>query len=472
MKAHDKFYIGGQWVAPTGAETIDVANATTEAPMGRIPAGSAEDGAKAVEAARAAFDSWSATPVAERVAILKKIQEGLVARAEEIAETITGEVGMPLKLSKIIQAGNPALHFGQAISLLEEESFEDQIGNSTIVKEPIGVAVCITPWNYPLNQITAKVAPAIAAGCTVALKPSEVAPLSAFILAEIIDEAGLPAGVFNMVTGYGDVVGEAMVAHPDADMISFTGSTRAGRRISEIAAQTIKRVSLELGGKSAAIVLDDADLPKAIKGVVGACYLNSGQTCTAHTRLLVPESKYDEAKELAAQAVSSWTVGDPMVEGTRLGPVASEAHWHRVEDYIQKGVDEGAEVVLGGGGKPEGLETGYFVKPTVFGKVDPKSTIAQEEIFGPVLSIITYKDEDEAVAIANDSIYGLSGGVWSGDQNRALKVAKRMRTGMVDVNGGRFNPDAPFGGVKQSGNGREWGKAGFEEFLETKAIQL
>jgi len=472
MKVHDKIYLNGKWVAPSRSETIEVANATTEAPMGRIPAGTAEDGAKAVEAARAAFDSWAATPPKDRAAYLKKIQDGIVARADEIAEVITGEVGMPLKLSKIIQAGNPALHFEQALAQLEGETFEEQIGNSKIVKEPIGVAVCITPWNYPLNQITAKVAPALAAGCTVALKPSEVAPLSAFILAEIIDEAGLPAGVFNMVTGYGPIAGEAMVSHPDADMISFTGSTRAGRRISEIGAQTIKRVSLELGGKSAAIVLDDADLPKAIKGVVGACYMNSGQTCVAHTRLLVPEAKYDEAKELAAQAVAGWTVGDPMVEGTRLGPLASEDHWNRVESYIQKGIDEGAEVVLGGAGKPVGLETGYFVKPTVFGKVDPKSTVAQEEIFGPVLSIITYKDEDEAIAIANDSIYGLSGGVWSGDQDRALGVAKRMRTGMVDVNGGRFNPEAPFGGVKQSGNGREWGKYGFEEFLETKSIQL
>ncbi len=275
-----------------------------------------------------------------------------------------------------------------------------------------------------------------------------------------------------MVTGYGPTVGEAMVMSDDVDMVSFTGSTRAGKRISELAAQTVKRVALELGGKSAAIILDDADLTKAIKGTVGACYLNSGQTCTAHTRLLVPEDKYDEVKQIVADTVSRWTVGDPTEEGTRLGPLASEQHWQRVEDYIQKGIDEGAEVVLGGTGKPEGLETGYFVKPTVFGKVDPDSTIAQEEIFGPVMSIITYKDEDDAVAIANNSIYGLAGGVWSADQDRALGVARRMRTGMVDVNGGRFNPDAPFGGYKQSGNGREWGKAGFEEFLETKSIQL
>ncbi|MDH3235730.1 MAG: aldehyde dehydrogenase family protein [Alphaproteobacteria bacterium] len=472
MQTYDKFYVGGAWVAPTGNETIDVINGTTEEVMARVPAGSAEDGAKAVEAARAAFDSWSATSVEERIGYLKKIQEGLVERADDIAVAITGEVGMPLKLSKMIQAGNPAFHFGQAVELLESESFEEEIGNSKIVKEPVGVVVCITPWNYPLNQITAKVAPALAAGCTVALKPSEVAPISAFILAEVVEQAGLPAGVFNMVTGFGPVVGEAMVTHPDTDMISFTGSTRAGRRISELASQSIKRVALELGGKSAAIVLDDADLTKAVKGVVGNCYLNSGQTCAAHTRMLVPESKYEEAKALAAEAAAKFTPGDPMEEGTRLGPLVSEAQWNRVEDYIQKGIDEGAELITGGPGKPEGLETGYFVKPTVFGKVAPDATIAQEEIFGPVLAIQTYKDEDDAVAIANNSIYGLSGGVWSADEARALKVAKRIRTGSIDINGGRFNPAAPFGGMKQSGKGREWGKYGLEEFLEIKSIQM
>ncbi len=472
MQTYDKFYVGGAWVAPSGNDTIDVINGTTEEVMGRIPAGAAEDGAKAVEAARAAYESWSNTSKEERIGYLKKIQEGLVARADDIAVAITGEVGMPLKLSKMIQAGNPAFHFGQAAELLDSESFEEEIGNSKIVKEPVGVVVCITPWNYPLNQITAKVAPALAAGCTVALKPSEVAPLSAFILAEVIEQSGLPAGVFNMVTGFGPVVGEAMVTHPDTDMISFTGSTRAGKRISELASQSIKRVSLELGGKSAAILLDDADFTKAVKGVVGNCYLNSGQTCAAHTRMLVPESKYDEAKALAAEAAQKFTPGDPMEEGTRLGPLVSEAQWNRVEDYIQKGIDEGAELVTGGPGKPEGLEKGYFVKPTVFGRVAPDATIAQEEIFGPVLAIQTYKDEDDAVAIANNSIYGLSGGVWSSDEARALKVAKRIRTGSIDINGGRFNPAAPFGGMKQSGKGREWGKYGLEEFLEIKSIQL
>ena len=472
MRNHDKIYVNGQWVAPGGSESIEVFNATTEEVMGRIPAATAEDADRAVLAARAAFPGWSATPRERRAELLTKVHEGIVARADEIAETVTGEVGMPLKLSKIIQAGNPALQFKQAAELLSTFEFEETIGNTRVVREAMGVAVCITPWNFPLNQVGVKVAPALAAGCTVVLKPSEVAPLTAFILAEIIDEAGFAPGVFNMVTGLGTVVGEPMVAHLETDMVSFTGSTGAGRRVSAVAAGTVKRVSLELGGKSAAIILDDADLAKAVKGAVAACFLNSGQTCVAHTRMLVSEERYQEAKTLAAEAVAGWTVGDPMAEGTRLGPLASATQWKRVEDYIQKGIDEGAELVLGGTGKPDGLQQGYFVKPTIFGRVDPAATIAQDEIFGPVLSILTYSDEDEAVAIANNSIYGLSGGVWSSDEDHALSVARRMRTGMVDINGGRFNPDAPFGGYKQSGNGREWGRFGLEEFLETKAIQL
>ena len=472
MRNHDKIYVNGQWVAAGGTETIDVFNAASEEVMGCVPAATAEDAEAAVLAARAAFPSWSATSREHRAKLLTKVHEGIVGRADEIAETVTGEVGMPLKLSKIIQAGNPALQFKQAAELLSSFDFEETIGNTRVVREAIGVAVCITPWNFPLNQVGAKVAPALAAGCTVVLKPSEVAPLSAFILAEIIDDAGFAPGVFNMVTGLGPVVGEPMVAHPETDMVSFTGSTGAGRRVSQVAAATVKRVALELGGKSAAIILDDADLAKAVKGVVGACFLNSGQTCTAHTRMLVPEGRYEEAKSLAAEAVSGWTVGDPMAEGTRLGPLASQTQWSRVEDYIQKGIDEGAELVHGGTGKPDGLERGYFVKPTVFGRVDPDATIAQNEIFGPVLAILTYRDEDDAIAIANNSIYGLSGGVWSSDEDHALGVARRMRTGMVDINGGRFNPEAPFGGYKQSGNGREWGRFGLEEFLETKAIQV
>jgi aldehyde dehydrogenase (NAD+) len=472
MKTYDKVYIGGEWVLPVGAETIEVINPTTEAVCGTIPACGAEDAGAAVQAARSAFQGWSETPVETRIDFLVKIHEGLKARAGEIAETITDEVGMPLKLSAMIQAGSPIGQFKGMAKTAAAFAFEEEVGNSRIVREAVGVAVCITPWNYPLHQIAAKVAPALAAGCTIVLKPSEVAPLNAFILAEVIEAAGLPAGVFNLVTGTGQEVGEPLVAHPEVDMVSFTGSTGAGRAISAVAAQTIKRVTLELGGKSAAIILDDADLAKAVKGVFGACYINSGQTCTAHTRLLVSESKYEEAKALAKQVADSWTVANPKSEGARLGPLVSEAQWGRVQEFIGKGENEGAELITGGLGKPEGLETGFFVKPTVFGRVDPKSTIAQQEIFGPVMSIITYKDEDEAVTIANDSIYGLSGGVWSNDQERAVAVAKRLRTGMVDINGGNFNPAAPFGGYKQSGNGREFGAYGLEEFLEYKAIQL
>lgn len=471
MKTYDKVYIDGKWVAPQGTGHFDVVNGATEEVMGSVPACNAADVDAAMAAARAAFPAWSATPVEDRAAFLLKIHEGLAARAGEIAETITGEVGMPLKLSQMIQAGSPIGQFKAASRLATSFEFESEIGNSKIIKEAIGVVGCITPWNYPLHQIAAKVAPALAAGCCVVLKPSEVAPLNAFILAEVIDAAGVPAGVFNLVSGGGEDVGQAIAGHPQADMISFTGSTRAGRRVSELAAQTIKRVTLELGGKSAAIVLEDADIPTAVKGVFGACYLNSGQTCTAHTRMLVPEDKYNEVKELAAATAAKWSVGDPTAETTRLGPLVSETQWNRVQDYIQKGIDEGAELVAGGTGKPDGLDKGYFVKPTVFGNVKPNSTIAQEEIFGPVLSIMTYKTEDEAVDIANSSIYGLSGGVWSSDEQHALNIARRMRTGMVDVNGGNFNPMAPFGGYKQSGNGREFGAYGLEEYLEVKSIQ-
>jgi betaine-aldehyde dehydrogenase len=349
---------------------------------------------------------------------------------------------------------------------------EERVGNSVVVREPVGVVAGITPWNYPLNQIAAKVAPALAAGCTVVLKPSEVAPLNAFILAEVIDAAGLPKGVFNLVTGTGPVVGEALAQHPEVDMVSFTGSTRAGKRVSELAAQTVKRVALELGGKSASIVLEDADLAAAVKGTVSACFLNSGQTCSAHTRMLVPESKYAEAAKLAAEEARKYTVGDPFAETTRLGPLISAAQRDRVQAYIRKGIEEGAELLCGGPDAPPGLERGYYVQPTVFGRVGPRSTIAQEEIFGPVLAIITYEDEDEAVRIANGTPYGLSGGVWSQDEAHALAVAKRMRTGQVDINGGPFNMQAPFGGYKQSGHGREWGRYGLDEFHELKSLQL
>ncbi|MCQ3923061.1 MAG: aldehyde dehydrogenase family protein [Rhodocyclaceae bacterium] len=472
MQNRDKLFIDGRWAAPSGKTAIDVINASTEAVMGRIPEGDAADVAAAVAAARRAFDGWAATPVADRAAFLKKIQEGLKARSEDIARTIAGEVGMPLKLSTMIQAGSPIGTFGMYSRMLGDFAFEEKVGHSLVLREPIGVVAAITPWNYPLHQIAAKVAPALAAGCTVVLKPSEVAPLNAFILAEVIDAAGLPAGVFNLVTGTGPVVGEAMVTHPEVDMVSFTGSTRAGKRVSELASQTVKRVALELGGKSAAVILDDADFAAAVRGTVNACFLNSGQTCTAHTRMLVPESRYAEAAKLAAEAAAKFTVGDPFAETSKLGPLISASQRDRVQDFIRKGIAEGAELLCGGPDAPAGLSKGYYVQPTVFGRVKPGSTIEQEEIFGPVLSIIAYKDEDEAARIANGTPYGLAGAAWAGSDERAIAFARRMRTGQVDINGGAFNALAPFGGYKQSGNGRELGKYGLEEFLEYKALQF
>ncbi|WP_454764027.1 aldehyde dehydrogenase family protein [Cupriavidus campinensis] len=472
MQQRDKLFINGKWVTPHGTGLIDVIHSATEAVMGKIPEGHARDAEDAIAAARAAFDGWSNTPPAVRAGYLRKIAEGLKGRAEELAQMIAGEVGMPIKLARAIQVGGPVYNWGQAAALLESFRFEEQVGNSLVVREPVGVVAAITPWNFPLNQITLKVAPALAAGCTVVLKPSEVAPLNAFVLAEVIEAAGLPPGVFNLVTGYGPVVGEVLASHPEVDMVSFTGSTRAGKRVSELAAQTVKRVALELGGKSASIILDDADLPQAVKGTIGACYLNSGQTCSAHTRMLVPRARYDEVKAIAAKVVEGFTLGDPLSETTRLGPLISAVQKERVTGYIRRGLEEGAELVAGGPDVPAGLEKGFFVKPTVLGNVDPKATVAQEEIFGPVLTVICYDTEEDAIRIANDSIYGLGGGVWSGDEARAIRVARRIRTGQVDINGGPFNMNAPFGGFKQSGNGREAGKYGLEEFLEYKSLQL
>ncbi|MBI4289953.1 MAG: aldehyde dehydrogenase family protein [Betaproteobacteria bacterium] len=472
MQVRDKLYINGLWIAPKGNKSIDVINASTEEVMGRVPEGTEADVEAAVAAARAAFESWSTTPAAERAAYLFKIQEGLKARMDEIGKLIAGEVGMPVKLATMIQAGSPTAIFGLYAKLLGSFAFEEKVGNSLVVREPVGVVAAITPWNYPLHQISAKVAAALAAGCTVVLKPSEVAPLNAFVLAEIIHAAGLPAGAFNLVTGYGPVVGEAMARHADVDMVSFTGSTRAGKRVSELAAATVKRVALELGGKSAAVILDDADFAAAVKGTVNACFLNSGQTCSAHTRMLVPESKYEEIAKIAIEVVKGFTVGDPFGGAAKLGPLISDVQRDRVRGYIRKGVEEGAELLAGGPDAPEGLTKGYYVRPTVFGRVNPNSTIAQEEIFGPVLSIITYRDEDEAVKIANSTPYGLAGGVWSKDEDHAKRVAKRIRAGQVDINGGPFNLQAPFGGFRQSGNGRELGRFGLEEFLEYKSLQL
>jgi aldehyde dehydrogenase (NAD+)/betaine-aldehyde dehydrogenase len=472
VTVHDKIYIDGAWVKPAGTGTIDVVNSTTEEVIGTIPDCSPADVDRAVAAAKAAFATWSQTSTEERAKYLQAITEGLTARMQEIGTLVAQEVGMPATLSTMVQAGLPTMTFGSMQQLLAETKFEETIGTSLVVREPVGVVGCITPWNYPLHQIAAKVAPALAAGCTVVVKPSEVAPLNAFVLAEIIDSAGLPAGVFNLITGTGPVVGEAIAAHPDVDMVSFTGSTRAGRRVSELAAATVKRVALELGGKSPNIILDDADLERAITDGVGKCYLNSGQTCSALTRMLVPRSKLAEAEEIAGRVAATYTPGDPFDGNTRIGPLVSAAQRDRVRGYIQKGIDEGAKLVTGGADAPEGLDTGYFVQPTVFSNVTTDMTIAQEEIFGPVLSIMPYDDEADAVRIANDTIYGLAGGVWSGDPERAKRVARQIRTGQVEVNGGSFNALAPFGGYKQSGHGRELGKFGLEEYLEVKSLQL
>jgi aldehyde dehydrogenase (NAD+) len=468
----DRLYIGGEWVEPSGSGTIDVIDSTTERAIGKIPEGTPDDVGRAVEAARTGFEAWREVPVESRVDACTAIGAALAERGDQIAALVAAEGGMPLAQARPIQAGLPAMDFASQAQVASEVVWEEQIGNSLIIREPIGVVGCITPWNYPLHQICAKVAPALTAGCAVVVKPSEVTPLTSFILAEIIDSLNLPAGVFNLVTGYGPVVGEAIAASDEVDMVSFTGSTRAGRRVSEVASQTVKRVALELGGKSANVILDDADLKTAVGFGVANCYLNSGQTCSAHTRMLVPREKLAEAEQVAAAAAEKARPGDPFEDGTRLGPLVSEAQQERVRGFIQKGEEEGAKLVAGGAEPPEGLDTGYFVRPTVFSDVKPDMAIAQEEIFGPVLSIIPYDSEDEAAEIANSTIYGLDGGVWSADPERAKAFARRMRTGQVQINGATFNPLAPFGGVKQSGHGRELGRFGLEEFLEVKSIQI
>jgi acyl-CoA reductase-like NAD-dependent aldehyde dehydrogenase len=472
VQHYDKIFIDGSWVPSDGNGTLEVVNSTTEEVMATVPQGTSSDVDKAVSAARAAFESWSQTPPGERAKYLNKIAEGLMVRMDELATLISQEVGMAKNMSSLIQVGLPLASFQNNAQILEDFSFEEELGNSLVVKEPAGVVGCITPWNYPLHQISAKVAPALAAGCTVVLKPSEVAPCNAFVLAEVVAEAGLPAGVFNLVTGEGPVVGEAIAAHAGIDMVSFTGSTNAGRRVAAVAADTVKRVALELGGKSPNVILDDADLEKAVTAGINMCFLNSGQTCTALTRMIVPQDKLAEVEEIATRVAETFTVGDPFDDATRLGPLVSAPQRDRVRGYINKGVEEGAKLVTGGAEAPDGLEQGYFVQPTVFSDVSNDMTIAQEEIFGPVLSIIPYSDEDEAVRIANDTPYGLAGAVWAGDLERAKAVARKIRTGQVDVNGGSFNAMAPFGGYKQSGYGRELGSYGFEEFLEVKSMQL
>ena len=470
MTVYDSHYISGTWHKAQNPAVLEVHDSTTEEVMATVPQGTAEEAAQAVLAARTAFPAWSALSVEERCVYIDKIVAGLKARTDEMATAIAREVGMPIKMAKMIQVGGPIFNWGNAAKVARAFHWEEKVGNSLVVREPIGVVGCITPWNFPLNQITLKVAPALAAGCTVVLKPSEIAPVNAMILAEIIHAAGLPAGVFNLVNGLGPVVGEVLATHPEVDMVSFTGSTRAGKRVAELAAASVKRVTLELGGKSASVILPDADLAAAVKGTIGACLLNSGQTCSAHTRMLVPAKRYTEVKALAQAAIAKFTLGASLDENTRLGPLVSAAQRDRVLGFIRQGLEEGAELVAGGPDQT-GFEQGYFVQPTIL-RVQPNDTLAREEIFGPVLVILTYEDEEEAIRIANDTIYGLGGGVWSVDLDHAVAVARQIRTGQVDINGAPFNGNAPFGGYKQSGNGRENGKYGLEEFLEYKALQL
>ncbi|WP_326724144.1 aldehyde dehydrogenase family protein [Streptomyces sp. NBC_00243] len=462
MKAHHGMYIGGEWRPAAGADTIEVVNPVDEQVIGRVPAGTAADVGHAVRAARAALPGWAATPPAERAAKLAALRDVLVARKDEIAETVTAELGSPLQFSQAVHAGVPIMVAGSYAELAATYAFEEKVGNSTVYHEPVGVVGAITPWNYPLHQIVAKVAPALAAGCTVVLKPAEDTPLTAQLFAEAVAEAGLPAGVFNLVTGLGPVAGQALAEHPDVDLVSFTGSTAVGRRIGGTAGAAVKRVALELGGKSANVILPSADLAKAVNVGVANVMSNSGQTCSAWTRMLVHTSQYEEAVGLAAAAAAKY--------GDRIGPVVSAKQRSRVRSYIEKGVAEGARLVVGGPESPR--EQGYFVSPTVFADVTPDMTIAQEEIFGPVLSIIRYEDEEEAVRIANGTVYGLAGAVWAAEEAEAVAFARRLDTGQVDINGGRFNPLAPFGGYKQSGVGRELGPHGLSEYLQTKSLQF
>ncbi|MCT9144804.1 aldehyde dehydrogenase family protein [Streptomyces violarus] len=462
MKAHDGMYIGGAWRPAAGQDVIEVVNPADEQVIGTVPAGTAEDVDTAVRAARAALGDWAATPPAERAARLTALRDVLVARADEIAETVTAELGSPLKFSQAVHAAVPIAVAGSYAELAATYAFEEKTGNSVVHHEPVGVVAAITPWNYPLHQIVAKVAPALAAGCTVVVKPAEDTPLVARLFAEVVHEAGLPAGVFNLVTGLGPVAGQALAEHPGVDLVSFTGSTAVGRQIAAIAAGQVKKVALELGGKSANVILPTADLAKAVNVGVANVMSNSGQTCSAWTRMLVHRDRYDEAVELAAAAAAKY--------GDRIGPVVNAKQQARVRGYIEKGVAEGARLVAGGPEAPR--ETGYFVSPTVFADVTEDMTIAQEEIFGPVLSILGYDDEEDALRIANGTVYGLAGAVWAGDEAEAVAFARRMETGQVDINGGRFNPLAPFGGYKQSGVGRELGVHGLAEYLQTKSLQF
>jgi aldehyde dehydrogenase (NAD+) len=470
MKECRQFYINGAWVEPKSPQPFPVLSPATEEQIATISLGSAADVDAAVAAARAAFPGFSETSREERLALLQKIVEVYQKHYDEMAETISQEMGAPLWLSKAAQAAAPLAHLATAIEILKTYEFERLQGTTLMRREAIGVCGMITPWNWPVNQIACKVAPALAAGCTMVLKPSEIAPLSAYLWTQILDEAGVPAGVFNLVNGDGPTVGAAIAAHPEVDMVSFTGSTRAGVAVATAAAPTVKRVTQELGGKSANILLDDVNIEEAVSGGVRSCFMNSGQSCNAPTRMLVSARQQDEALAVAKATAESMRVGDPFADGAMLGPVVSEAQWNKIQRLIQAGIDEGADLVTGGPGRPEGMEKGYYVRPTVFGNVRNDMTIAREEIFGPVISILPYQDETEAVRVANETLYGLAGYVSSGDLERARAVAKQLRAGNVHVNGAGPDFAASFGGYKQSGNGREWGTAGFEEFLELKAI--
>jgi aldehyde dehydrogenase (NAD+) len=470
MREMLQFYIDGQWVDPVSPNPFDVINPATEEVCGRISLGSAADVDLAVAAARRAFTTYSQTTREERIALLEAILEEFTKRHDEVAEAIMQEMGAPWGLAKNAQAASGPQHIKAALRALKTFEFEERNRTTLIVKEPIGVCGLITPWNWPMNQIAVKVAPALAAGCTMILKPSEIAPFDAMIFAEILDAAGVPAGVFNLVNGDGPGVGTALSQHPDVDMMSFTGSTRAGVLVAQNAAPTVKRVAQELGGKSANIILDDADFETAVKNGAADVFENTGQSCDAPSRMLVPKERMEEAAALAASVAAATIVGDPTDEKTEVGPLVSEIQWNKVQGLIQQGIDEGATLAAGGPGRPEGLDKGYFAQPTVFANVNNEMTIAREEIFGPVLSIIPYEDDDDAVRIANDTPYGLSGYVSSGNLDRARKVAAQLRTGMVHINGAHLDSMAPFGGYKQSGNGREWGPHGLEEFLEIKSV--
>ncbi|MAK05280.1 MAG: aldehyde dehydrogenase family protein [Euryarchaeota archaeon] len=472
MQVYEKLYIDGKWVMPSSTTGIEVTNPTNEQIIGKVPAGGTSDVDLAVSAAKKAFPIWSKSSIEERINILNSLSNEIKERTEELAQTITAEVGTPIEYSRMAMVGTPRVVTRSYAKILENFEWEEEVRNSLIVKEPIGVCAFITPWNFPLHQIIGKVAPALAAGCTMILKPSKEAPLNAFLLAEIMDKIGLPKGVFNLVSGHGSEIGEYMSKHSGVDMVSFTGSTNAGIRVSQAAAPTVKRVTLELGGKSANVALKDADPILVGKMAISGCYQNSGQTCSALTRLIIPSEMKEEVCQVIISRIERYTAGDPLDENTRCGPMVSLKQQESVSNYIQTGINEGATLLSGGLGMPDNLDSGFFVKPTVFADVSPEMTIWKEEIFGPVLVIATYESEEEALSLANDSIYGLSGAVWSASQEKAINFAKEMRTGQVSVNGGHFNVSAPFGGYKMSGNGRELGLQGLEEFLEVKSIQL